>query len=157
MSCPARWADHLIGGLTAPLTAERLTEKFRKITGNVFRFGGPTVPSLGMTDHWVLTWEAGPDAGGTTTLEHGTHILGRAAGAAVRCDDAALEPHHLLIEVSAAGAVLRQLTGRVPARVDDGPLGESLSVDSAARVEVASSVLKLVRGDLTAPGQSVIP
>src|SRR3954470_11718524 len=110
-----------------------------------------------MTDHWVLMWEAGPDAGGTTTLDHGTHIIGRAAGAAVRCDDPALEPHHLLIEISAAGAVLRQLTGRVPARVDDGPLDESLIVDCRARVEVGSSVLELVRGDLTAPGQNAIP
>src|SRR3954451_5552770 len=103
---------------------------------NVFRFGGPTVPSLGMTDDWVLTWEAGPDAGGTTVLGDGSHIIGRAAGAAVRCDDPALEPHHLLMEVSAAGAVVRQLTGRVPARLDDGPLGESVAVESPARVEV---------------------
>src|SRR3954470_28191 len=110
-----------------------------------------------MTDHWVLTWEAGPDAGGTTTLDHGSHIIGRAAGAAGRCDDPALEPHHLLLEISSTGAMLRQLTGRVPARVDDGPLGESVVVESPARVEVGCIVLKLVRGDLTAPGHSVIP
>ena len=36
-------------------------------------------------------------------LGHGTHIVGRAPGAAARCDDAAIEPHHLLIEISADG------------------------------------------------------
>src|SRR3954453_7038190 len=117
--------------------------KISENRGDVFRFGGPAVPSLGMTDHWVLTWEAGPDAGGTTVLDHGTHIVGRAGGAAVRCDDPALEPHHLLLEISSTGAMLRQLTGRVPARVDDGPLGESVVVESPARVEVGCSVLKL--------------
>src|SRR3954470_23486829 len=93
----------------------------RKISENhraVFRFGDVAVPSLGMTDHWILTWLAGPDAGGATDLGYGSHIIGRAAGAAMRCDDPALEPHHLLIEISDEGAVLRQLTGRVPARVD---------------------------------------
>src|SRR3954453_1004958 len=110
-----------------------------------------------MTDHWVLTWEAGPDAGGTTVLGDGSHIIGRAAGAAGRCDDPALERHHLLMEGSGAGSVVRQLTGRVPARLDDGPLGESVAVESPARVEGGCSVLKLVRGDLTAPGDSVIP
>ncbi len=39
-------------------------------------------------------------------------MVGRAAGAAVRCDDGALEPHHVLIEVGPAGVTLRQLTGR---------------------------------------------
>ncbi|HZX54575.1 MAG TPA: FtsK/SpoIIIE domain-containing protein [Ilumatobacteraceae bacterium] len=110
-----------------------------------------------MTDHWILTWEAGPDAGGTTDLGHGPHIIGRAAGAAMRCDDPALEPHHLLIEISDEGAVLRQLTGRVPARVDGEPLGQSVIVDSAARVEVGCSVLLLARGGLTAPGHTTIP
>ena len=43
-------------------------------------------------------------------------------GTAARCDDAALEPHHMLIEISPMGAELRQLTGRVPVRVDDEPL-----------------------------------
>src|SRR3954447_14868655 len=131
--------------------------KFPEIHGSVFRFRPVAVPSLGMTDHWMLTWEAGPDAGGSTTLGHGTHIIGRAAGAAMRCDDLALEPHHLQLEISNAGAVLRQLTGRVPARVDGEPLGESLIVESVARVEVGCSVLQLARGDLTRAGQTPVP
>ena len=87
-----------------------------KIASARFRLGHLAVPRLGMADLWTLTWVAGPDAGGTVVLGNGAHIVGRAQGAAVRCDDPALEPHHLLIEITAEGASLRQLTGRLPVR-----------------------------------------
>jgi S-DNA-T family DNA segregation ATPase FtsK/SpoIIIE len=110
-----------------------------------------------MTDHWTFTWEAGPDAGGTTTVGHGSHIVGRAPEAAVRCDDPSLEAHHLEIEISTAGALVRQLTGRFPVRVDEEPVYHALMVESSARVEIGHSVLTMTRGDLTAPGQTAIP
>ena len=110
-----------------------------------------------MTDHWTFTWEAGPDAGGTTTVGYGSHIVGRAPEAAVRCDDPSLEAHHLEIEISAAGALVRQLTGRFPVRVDEEPVYHALMVESSARAEIGHSVLTMTRGDLTAPGQTAIP
>ena len=119
----------------------------------VFRFVPTTVAYLGMTDMWTLSWIAGPDAGGTTVLGHGSHVVGRAPGAAVRCDDGAVEPHHLLIEISAAGASVRQLTGRVPARVDGEPLSGALAIDTSVRFEIGHSILAMCRGDLTAPAQ----
>ena len=110
-----------------------------------------------MTLDWTFTWEAGPDAGGRAVLGWGTHIVGRASGAAVQCDDAALEPHHLLIEASAEGVMLRQLTGRVPVRVDGEALTESTRIVTAARLEIGNSVLSISRGDLTGPGSGVDP
>jgi DNA segregation ATPase FtsK/SpoIIIE, S-DNA-T family len=108
-----------------------------------------------MTDVWTLTWEAGPDAGGIAVLGSGAHIVGRAQGAGVRCDDAALLPHHLLIEISTDGATVRQLTGRVPARIDGEALADSIVIVADARVEVGHSILTVCRREITAPGQDV--
>ncbi len=110
-----------------------------------------------MTHDWTLTWEAGPDAGGTAVVGCGTHLVGRAAGAAVRCDDTALEPHHLLIEVTADGVQLRQLSGRVPVRVDGEALPGSACIVTTGRLEIGNSVLSVARGDLTAPGSGADP
>ena len=110
-----------------------------------------------MTDNWTCTWEAGPDAGGATVLGYGSHVVGRALGAAVQCDDVALEPHHLLIEVSAGGARIGQLSGGLPVRVDGEALGEPVVIVAAARVEIGHSVLVVRPGDLTAPGQGRDP
>ena len=123
----------------------------------MFRFASSTVTPFGMTDIWTLTWVAGPDAGGVTALGLGSHLVGRAAAAAVRCDDSALEPHHLLIEISSAGATMRQLTGRVPVRVDGEPLVDALVIVAATRLEVGHSILSVCPGDLTAPGQRADP
>jgi DNA segregation ATPase FtsK/SpoIIIE, S-DNA-T family len=108
-----------------------------------------------MTDAWTFTWVVGPDAGGTVVLSSGAHIVGRVRDAAVRCDDGALEPHHLLVEITEDGLMLRQLCGRVPVRIDGEPLTGSVTVAAEARVEIGHSVLVLVPGDLTAPGHSV--
>jgi S-DNA-T family DNA segregation ATPase FtsK/SpoIIIE len=122
-----------------------------------------------MNDIWTLTWEAGPDAGAIVVLGGGSHIVGRARGAAVRCDDRALEPHHLLIVVSPQAtldgaspvaptiAIVRQLTGRVPLRVDGDAISDSALIVSASRLEVGHSVLSMVPGDLTAPAQGLNP
>ena len=122
-----------------------------------FRLCPLAMPRLGMADDWTLTWVAGPDAGGAVVLGHGAHVIGRAHGAAARCDDPALEPHHLLIEITADGAALRQLTGRLPVRVDGQPLLDSVATATTARVEVGHSVLTVSPGDLTAAGQATDP
>jgi DNA segregation ATPase FtsK/SpoIIIE, S-DNA-T family len=110
-----------------------------------------------MTEHWTFTWEAGPDAGGVTVLTGGSHIVGRAASAAVRCDDAALEPHHMLIEISTDGTQVRQLTGRVPVHLNGEPMIDSVSIVAMARLEIGHSVLSACPGDLTAPGHGRDP
>ena len=125
------------------------------MAANVFRLRRVGARSCGMTESWTITWMAGPDAGGVTVLGPGQHLIGRAAGAAVRCDDCALEPHHLLIEISTSGATLRQLTGRVPVRVDGEPLTGSLAIATATQLEIGHSVLIAVPAHLTAPGQPV--
>ncbi|MEY2580766.1 MAG: segregation ATPase FtsK/SpoIIIE, family [Ilumatobacteraceae bacterium] len=110
-----------------------------------------------MTAIWTLTWVAGPDSGGTAVLGLGTHIVGRAQGAAARCDDPALEPHHLLIEISSTGARISQLTGRVPVRVDGEPLDDSVSIAEPVRFELGHSLLEMCPGDLTAPAHGANP
>ncbi|MDP9465506.1 MAG: FtsK/SpoIIIE domain-containing protein [Actinomycetota bacterium] len=106
-----------------------------------------------MADAWTLIWVAGPDTGAMVVLGCGAHIVGRAPGAAVRCDDGALEPHHMLIEISAEGATVRQLTGRIPVRVDGEPIANPKAIVAEARMEIGHSILRVHRGDLTAPGQ----
>jgi DNA segregation ATPase FtsK/SpoIIIE, S-DNA-T family len=110
-----------------------------------------------MSEPWTFTWDAGPDAGGTTVLTLGTHIVGRAVGAAVHCDDAALEPHHLQIEISPDGVLLRQLTGRVPVHVDGEAMTDSMLIAAPARLEIGHSVLTMWPGDLTAPAHGPGP
>ena len=108
-----------------------------------------------MTHDWICTWEAGPDAGGTTALGCGSHLVGRAPGAVVHCDDGALEPHHLLLDASDECVHVRQLTGRVPVRIDGEALTESTRIVSSARLEIGHSVLSITRRDLTAPGRGI--
>ncbi len=110
-----------------------------------------------MNEIWTFTWESGPDAGGSVALGCGDHIVGRAPGAAVRCDDGALEPHHLLIEISADGIVVRQLAGRVPLRVDGEATVDSELIVTAARLEIGHSTLTVCPQALTGPGQSPDP
>ena len=103
-----------------------------------------------MSALWTFTWEAGPDAGATALLGCGAHIVGRAPGAKVHCADRALAAHHLLIEISPDSLVLRQLCGRVPARIDGDVLAGPTVITAAARVEVGHSVLRISREDLAA-------
>ena len=110
-----------------------------------------------MTDVWTFTWETGPDAGGEAVLGPGQHIAGKAPGVAVRCDDTALEPHHLLIDIAEDRLELRQMTGRIPVRVDGATIAGSIEIGAAARIEIGHSVLAVQRGDLTAPGHSLDP
>ena len=52
-----------------------------------------------------VVWSAGPDAGGSVALRPGRHFVGRATGAAVRCDDDALALHHAVLDVGEDGVV----------------------------------------------------
>ncbi|HEY7625668.1 MAG TPA: FHA domain-containing protein, partial [Ilumatobacteraceae bacterium] len=106
-----------------------------------------------MPEQWTLTWVAGPDAGGSVVIGSGTHVVGRSWRATVRCDDPALELHHVLIEVAAGGARACQLSGRLPVRVDGVPLDGAVGVGSAATLEIGHSLLTIRRGGLTDPGQ----
>ncbi len=97
--------------------------------------------------HWRCTWRTGPDTGAATTLTIGRHVVGRAPRAAVRCDDTALEPHHLLLEVHDDGRLTAtQLAGRVPVRSGDGAVvdGES-PIASDTALEIGSSTLWCTR------------
>ena len=151
-------ALRLISGLTAGHTASQTVPVFWMLSPKTptpsFRPRPLTVPRLHMNEMWKLTWVAGPDAGGTVVLVEGAHIVGRAHGAAVRCDDPALEPHHLLIEIAAEAATLRQLTGGLPVRVDGQPLAGAITIVAAVRVELGHSVLVVGPRDLTAPAQA---
>ncbi len=65
----------------------------------------------------VVTVEAGPDSGQRLALPPGRHVIGRAAGARVRLDDATVELHHAVVDVTADGRIsLTQVAGRVPCR-----------------------------------------
>lgn len=66
-------------------------------------------------------WVAGPDAGAAVLLPVGRHLVGRAPGCAVRCDDPALAAHHAVVEVARDGT-WRWTTlvgGPTPAEGDD--------------------------------------
>src|SRR6185436_11770114 len=79
-------------------------------------------PSLAPTVGWTCTWETGPDAGGSVAVGGERLLIGRAAGAGVRCDDAALEPHHALLVPDGGDLRLVQLTGRTPIIVGGQPI-----------------------------------
>jgi S-DNA-T family DNA segregation ATPase FtsK/SpoIIIE len=51
----------------------------------------------------VLTWVAGPDAGGRAIVGPGRHFVGRATGCALGADDPHLAAHHAMVEVAADG------------------------------------------------------
>jgi S-DNA-T family DNA segregation ATPase FtsK/SpoIIIE len=88
---------------------------------------------------WQVCWTAGPDAGASRLLAAGTHLVGRAPQAAVRCADPLLEPFHLRLDLSDDRWQVCQLAGRLPIRC--GP-------DS---IEVGTSTLRITR----APAGSV--
>ena len=103
-----------------------------------------------------LVWVTGPDAGRATTLGVGRHLLGRAPGSAVRCEDRALEVHHAVIEISGSGGVsLVQLAGLQPITVvgpdvtsaEEGDGEEtiegSVQLRIGARIAVGASVLEV--------------
>jgi DNA segregation ATPase FtsK/SpoIIIE, S-DNA-T family len=108
-------------------------------------------------NHWVCTWDTGPDAGGARRLGPGRHLVGRTHTAAVRCDDPGLEPHHALIEVRGDGTLqLTQLTGFVPlltVRPDGATsaIEAPLEVHGDALVAIGGSTLAIARADPHSP------
>ena len=91
------------------------------------------------------TWTTGPDTGRTIQLAPGRHLVGRAAQAAVRCDDPVLEPHHLVLDIGGDGtARATQLTGRIPVRRADGePITPGMQLAAGTVLELGSSTLSL--------------
>jgi DNA segregation ATPase FtsK/SpoIIIE, S-DNA-T family len=61
----------------------------------------------------------------------------------VRCDDPALEAHHALLVISAEGAALTQLVGRVVVHVDGRPADGTQVHAEGFEVEIAGSVLRV--------------
>ncbi len=82
-----------------------------------FRSGGFVVDHSGMTT-WQVCWIAGPDAGASRLLAAGSHLVGRAPQAAVRCADPHLEPFHLRLDLAHEHWQVRQLAGRLPIRCE---------------------------------------
>ncbi|MFM2076532.1 MAG: hypothetical protein RJA49_422 [Actinomycetota bacterium] len=99
---------------------------------------------MDLTPLWRCTWRTGPDAGGSVVLDVGRHLVGRAARTAVHCDDPALEPHHLVLEVHPDGRLTAtQLTGRVPVRLVDGaPIGRTTDLEPGATLELGGSTIE---------------
>jgi DNA segregation ATPase FtsK/SpoIIIE, S-DNA-T family len=95
---------------------------------------------------WNCRWTSGPDAGRRITLVAGHHWLGRSGSAPIRCDDAALEPHHALVMLDDdGGATIMQASGRVPIMVNGRPLEASVDLELPATITVGRSTLHLAR------------
>ncbi|MCU1361846.1 MAG: putative FtsK/SpoIIIE family protein, partial [Ilumatobacteraceae bacterium] len=98
-------------------------------------------------DCWQLTWETGPDAGESWLLDSGVHVVGRAPQAEVRCDDLALEPFHVQLDLDGDVPVVRQLAGRLPVRVR--PTGDDTT--GPWRVQLGHSDLLIRRATSSRP------
>ena len=70
----------------------------------------------------VVEFESGPAVGAPVALAAGRHVVGRAAGAAVRLLDERAELHHGVLDIDGTGVRFTQLTGRTPCDVG-GPAG----------------------------------
>ncbi|HWM22105.1 MAG TPA: FtsK/SpoIIIE domain-containing protein [Ilumatobacteraceae bacterium] len=85
---------------------------------------------------------AGPAVEPPVGLGPGRHLVGRAAGAAVRLADQHVEPHHAVLDVASDGAVsLLQLAGRVPVIVGGVPVEGATGVPPHVTVEMGASRL----------------
>ncbi len=89
-----------------------------------------------------MVWATGPDAGAVVVLEPGRHVVGRSPLAAIRCDDPALEPFHLELDLPGAADMPTsptwcQLAGRRPVVEVDSGLAIGSSVLRFERTAVA--------------------
>ncbi|QQS23614.1 MAG: hypothetical protein IPM43_09115 [Actinomycetota bacterium] len=98
----------------------------------------------------VLEVEAGPDAGHRIPLLPGRHVVGRSPTADVKLADSELEPHHLLVEVTAEprGAAVLQLAGRGRAGNDDAGTTDAVFLTPGRRRSVAAGDSLSVGGSL---------
>jgi hypothetical protein len=98
---------------------------------------------------FTLDLVAGPDAGRRVVLEAGRHLVGRSTGCSVVIDDASIEAHHLMIDVSGpANVELVQLAGRVPLLVDGEAAGAGRRLRVAHSIEVGDTRLELPESDV---------
>ena len=65
----------------------------------------------------VVEFESGPAVAAPVALPAGRHVVGRAAGAAVRLLDERAELHHGVLDIDGTGVRFTQLTGRTPCDV----------------------------------------
>ncbi len=121
----------------------------------------PDAPVVGRQppgDGVRIAVSVGPGCAPSITLPPGRHTLGRAATAAIRVDDPAVELHHGIVDVAADGAVtFTQLTGTFPATVDGDPCRPGHLI--AGRLTIGNSQVVLrpsVEADL-APTGSIVP
>ena len=88
----------------------------------------------------VVEFESGPAVAAPVALAAGRHVVGRAAGAAVRLLDERAELHHGVLDIDGAGVRFTQLTGRTPCDVGgrtDSAHAERLTfVLGASRISV---------------------
>jgi Inner membrane component of T3SS, cytoplasmic domain len=135
------------GSCAIALTAG-LTPPGQRVTG--FRDGGVGVHIGGVGR--VFEFVAGPDAGRLVGLAPGRHLVGRAAGCRVVIDDPAVESHHAVVTVGAAGGLhLAQVAGRRPVLVDGRPVGDGTVLGPRAAIEIGDTLI--VRRDaLGTPG-----
>ena len=109
--------------------------------------------------HAVVTViaEAGPAAGAVVHLPPGRHVVGRSPSAAVALADAALEPHHALLEVDDGGTVrFIQLAGRVTGRIGAEPVTSPAAVPDGGVLLLGASRLRVGRDVAPAAGSAVL-
>jgi len=111
--------------------------------GSLLAFAAP-LPMAAGPPMIEAVWVAGPDAGASIRLAVGSHLIGRAPLASVRCDDPELELHHASLEVRNHGTMsLTQLAGRLCIGVDGRPLEGAVHVGAGQCIEIGSSLLEL--------------
>ncbi|HUV19854.1 MAG TPA: FtsK/SpoIIIE domain-containing protein, partial [Ilumatobacteraceae bacterium] len=94
---------------------------------------GPPTTSTGNGVEVAIA--VGPACERWIALPPGRHTVGRAATAAVRIDDPAVELHHGVLDVDADGTVaFTQLTGVFPATIWGAPCGRAHPVDNALSI-----------------------
>ncbi len=105
----------------------------------------------------------GPACERWVALTEGRHTVGRAASAAVRVDDPAVELHHGVLDVGADGSVtFTQLTGAFPVTFDGIACGPRHRVTPDGVLTLGASRLVLRRHDVEPPvppiaGGSIVP
>lgn len=88
--------------------------------------------------------DSGPGCAEVTGLCPGRHVVGRAASAAVRVDDPEVEPHHLLVDVTADGRVaVFHLTGRLPVLADHEPVVGWVELGAGSVIDLGATRLRM--------------
>ena len=115
---------------------------------------GPQQPGDGVR----IAVSVGPACSPSITLPPGRHTLGRAATAAIRVDDPAVELHHGVVDVAADGAAtFTQLTGTFPATIDGDPCRPDHPIVGSLTIGNSRVVLRPNAEADLAPTGSIVP